>query len=93
MLLPRHKENKPLNFQYVGHGKQVGKNSDRTGRNEDGIFSDGLNSFAPKLHFRITFLIVGRIRARWDKSKLAPFALRTSRAFNGLGQAREEIVN
>ncbi len=93
MLLPRHKENKPLNFQYVGPGKQVGKNSDRMGRKEDRIFSDGLNSFAPKLHSRITFLIVGRIRARWDKSKLAPFALRISRAFNGLGQAREEIVN
>lgn len=81
MLLPTHKENKPLNFQYVGHGKQVGKNSDRMGRNEGGIVSEGLNSFAPKNHFRILFLIVGRVRARYDESNLSPFALRISEAF------------
>ncbi len=93
MLLPGHKENKPLNFQYVEHGEQVGKNSDRTGRSEDGIFSDGLNSFVPKFHFRIPFFIVGRIRPRYHKSNLAPSALRISGAFDGLDQAREEIVN
>ncbi len=93
MLLPKHKENKPLNFQYVGHGNQVGKNSDRMGRNKDGMVTDRLNFFTPKLHSGITFLLVGRIRARWDKSTLAPFALRISRAFNGLGQTRKKIVN
>jgi hypothetical protein len=63
------------------------------GRNEDGIVSEGLNSFAPKLHFRIPFLLVGWIRARYDKSNLAPAELGISEAFDGLGQARKEIVN
>lgn len=31
MLLRRHKDNKTMNFQYVGNRKQIGKNSDSSG--------------------------------------------------------------